>query len=155
MASEQVYKTLRSIFRIFSMQSKEIQKELGLTSAQLIILKEVQKNPILTTTQIAKSIGITQSTATLILDKLADKGMIERNRDSVDKRKWFITLTPKAASVLERAPLPLHNEFKNRYSQLPQWQQAQILYVLELVLSMFNKEVDDSLPIISIDDKIE
>jgi DNA-binding MarR family transcriptional regulator len=155
MASEQVYKTLRSIFRIFSMQSKEIQKELGLTSAQLIILKEVQKNPILTTTQIAKSIGISQSTATLILDKLADKGMIERNRDSVDKRKWFITLTPKAASVLERAPLPLHNEFKNRYSQLPQWQQAQILYVLELVLSMFNKEVDDSLPIISIDDKIE
>lgn len=154
-SSEQAFKTLRSILRVITMQSKTIQMELGLTSAQLIILKEIQNNAVATTTKIAKSIGINQSTATLILDKLASKGLIERTRDSDDKRKWFISLTDKAEALLKKAPLPLHNEFKMRFKELEPWQQSQILSVLELILAMFNAKIDDSAPIIAIDEKLQ
>ena len=152
-----VLKSIRSLIRVVNTQAKELEQGYGVTGAQLVILQEIHKTPFVTTGKIAENLDISQSTATLILDKLENKGMVVRNRDLHDKRKWLLSLTKAGEKLLKKAPIPLHNEFISRFEQLPHWQQTQILSVLQQVVALFNSYhmVQESAAIIEANIKIE
>lgn len=133
-----VLKTIRGLIRTVNIQAKELEQAYGITGAQLVIMQEIQGKPIITTGKIAENLNISQSTATLILDKLENKGLVERTRDIHDKRKWLLTLTVHGERLIKLAPTPLHNEFINRFERLPHWQQTQILSVLQQVVDLFD-----------------
>lgn len=133
-----VLKTIRGLIRTVNIQAKELEQAYGVTGAQLVIMQEIQNTAFITTGKIAENLDISQSTATLILDKLENKGLVERTRDLQDKRKWLLTLTATGEKLLKLAPTPLHNEFIHRFERLPHWQQTQILSVLQQVIDLFN-----------------
>lgn len=146
---ENVLKSIRSIIRAVDLQSKMLDQHCGLTGPQLIILKELEHEKPLTTSTLANNISISQSTATIILDRLVKKQLVERTRDTVDKRKWFISLTPQGRETLVSAPPLLHSRFIEQFEELPDWEQSQILATLQRVVAMFNTQlVDESAPII-------
>ena len=48
---------------------------------------------------IAKSVGVTLATFTVACDKLESKGLIQRTRDTADKRVVNISLTPQGEAI--------------------------------------------------------
>jgi DNA-binding MarR family transcriptional regulator len=147
---EEVLKAIRSIIRSVDLQSKVLDQQCGLTGSQLVVLKEIEKSDLITTSQLAKHILISQSTATLILDRLVEKQLVNRTRDTIDKRKWFISLTPKGKEFLKYAPASLQNDFIEHFEQLHDWEQNLTLAALQRVVSMFNtKLADESAPILT------
>ena len=50
--------------------------------------------------ELAERIGITMGTATVAVSKLTEKGFIARVRSNTDRRKVFVSLTPKGAKAL-------------------------------------------------------
>jgi len=148
---EGVLKAIRSIIRAADLQSKMLDLSCGLTGPQLIVLKELEANGVTTTSKLAKNISISQSTATIILDRLVSKQLVDRTRDTEDKRKWFISLTTEGRQILKDAPPLLQIEFIQQFEKLPDWEQTQTLSTLQRVVAMLNAQAmdADSAPIIT------
>ena len=133
---EEVLKSIRSIIRAVDLQSKMLDLSFGLTGPQLIVMRELKHNGVTTTSKLARNVSISQSTATVILDRLVEKQLVERTRDTADKRKWFISLTTRGKNTLTKAPPPLQSEFIEQFTKLPDWEQTQTLSTLQRLVEM-------------------
>jgi len=64
-----------------------------LTLPQLRVLFQVRKAPGITTGQLAKCLGITMSTTSGLVTKLADRGLIDRRSSEADRRQIPLELS--------------------------------------------------------------
>lgn len=60
---------------------------------------EYRKTPRLAMAEIADKIGRGKSTVTALIDKLVRLGNVTKERDSVDTRVVFVTLTPRGKDL--------------------------------------------------------
>ena len=51
-------------------------------------------------------------------------------------------------TMIEQAPRMLHEQFSEKFGQLQQWEQAQIISALERIVSMLDAEDIDAAPIL-------
>lgn len=70
-----------------------------LTHTELHIIESIG-NDSLIMNELSEKLGITMGTATVAISKLSDKGFVERNRSTTDRRKVFVTLTKKGIDAL-------------------------------------------------------
>ena len=101
-----VLKNLRIIFRSVQTYSRWVEKESGISAAQLWMLWELHNEPGLTVSRLANVLSIHQSTCSNMLDKLQQKGLICRNRNSSDQRVVRLYLTASGSELLAKAPRP-------------------------------------------------
>jgi len=78
-------------------------KPLGITAVQFAILKRLWEEDGLSQKEIAERTFKQGAEITLLIDKLAAKGMVVRDRDARDRRAYRICLTEKAVSMENEA----------------------------------------------------
>ena len=101
MATSDDPKTLNARFRaaywrvVRDLDSLRLQQweQSQLTLPQLRVLFQVRRSPGITTGQLARSIGITVSTTSGLVAKLADGGLISRGSSQSDRRQIPLELT--------------------------------------------------------------
>lgn len=71
-----------------------------LTHTELHIIEAMGKDSI-TMNTLSERLGITMGTATVAITKLEEKGFAMRVRSNVDRRKVYVSLTPKGRKALE------------------------------------------------------
>jgi|SRR5579883_1455550 4'-phosphopantetheinyl transferase len=71
-----------------------------LTLPQLRILYEVRTTPRITVGELARSLGVTISTASGLVIKLVERGLLERGCDASDRRQAPLALTPAGDALL-------------------------------------------------------
>ena len=147
---EQVLIAIRRVIRATDLHSKQITRLSGLTSSQLVLLKSIEQQERVTAGEIAQRISLSQATVTTILDRLQSKGLVERERDSADKRRVYVRLTDAGRSALSDAPRPLQETFINQFQQLHDWEQAMILSSLQRVAHMMDADKLDASPVLDI-----
>ncbi|MFB0975731.1 MAG: MarR family transcriptional regulator, partial [Tolumonas sp.] len=109
-----VLSTLRRIIRTIDQNEKELSHLSGLTLPQLLILQTLRAEQPMTTGTLANRMDLAQATVTSILDRLENKGLVERQRNQLDKRKVWIQITPSGLSRLNAAPDTLQSRFISR-----------------------------------------
>ncbi len=72
----------------------------GITTSQWAILKLLDNKIQLTQTQIAKELLGDRATAGDVIQRLCEKGYIEKSLDKYDRRVYVVSLTPKAKNVI-------------------------------------------------------
>ncbi len=77
--------------------------ELNLSPGLFALLVIVEANEGLRQTQLAKAAHLDRSTLVPALDKLEDRGLVERRDAPTDRRSNGLWLTPAGATVLARA----------------------------------------------------
>jgi len=116
----EVLKQFRLIFKAVQQHSQLVETHCGVTSAQLWALWELSKNPGLKVTELAKAMSIHHSTTSNMLDKLAKKGLILRERVSQDQRVVTVTLTPEGVELLNQVPSPPQGILQHALFDLPE-----------------------------------
>lgn len=116
----EVLKQFRLIFKAVQQHSQWVESHCGVTSAQLWALWELSKNPGLKVTELAKAMSIHHSTASNMLDKLAKKGLIMRERVSLDQRVVTLTLTQEGSNLLNQVPSPPQGILQHALFDLPE-----------------------------------
>lgn len=141
---------LRKVIRAIDLHSKHLSKTSGLTSPQLLILLEIDKVPAINSSQIAKNVNLSAATVTSILDRLENKDLVSRVRDSQDKRKVSLYLTDNGKAILQNAPQALQENFINSFSNLADWEQSQLLSSTERLADMMNANELDAAPLLEL-----
>jgi len=77
-------------------------RELGLTRAQWRVLGQLRRREGINQTALAEILEIETITLGRHIDRLADKGWVERRADPADRRAWRLHLTKEVRPVLDR-----------------------------------------------------
>jgi len=147
--NQQVIVALRQITRAIDLHSKQLQKEYGLTVPQLISLKRIQTEEPISVGRLAGQISLSHATVTRILDRLELKGLVERCRDTIDKRKISVRVTDAGKELLDQNPTLMQEVFLRRFSNLEDWEKTLILSSIQRLASMMDVEDNDTHPILS------
>ena len=148
--SRQVLLSLRQIIRAMDLRSRQLEKSLGLTVPQLVILKEVAASSNAPIGSIARQISLSQATVTTIVDRLEQRGLVERNRANDDRRKVLVTITDRGADLVDRSPTILQEEFLEAFSRLEPWEQTQMLATLQRMAAMMKAEQLPVTPLLTV-----
>ena len=97
---------LRRIVRALEVYSHDVRRTYGLTAPQLWALKTLAKTGPLTTGQLAQVLLIHPSSASLLVDRLERRGLVNRVRLQNDRRFVRVELTERAVSLCAAAPEP-------------------------------------------------
>ena len=109
---------LRRIMRAIDLRSKQLEKQVGLTVPQLLVLQQLHGAGELSVNEIARGVNLSQGTVTSMLLRLESKGILTRNKREDDRRKSSICLTKKGIDELLSAPELLQKEFISRFEKL-------------------------------------
>ncbi len=74
--------------------------ESGVTEQQWRVLRVVEENGAIDPTQIAEQSCLLLPSLTRILQKLEEKELISRTRDTADRRRQMISITPRGANLI-------------------------------------------------------
>lgn len=133
------------------LRSRQLEKSVGLTVPQLIVLKEVAEADELPIGQIAKRISLSQATVTTVIDRLEQRGAIGRRRSETDRRKVYARLTPLGAELIEKSPTILQEQFLSQFEKLEAWEQTQILATLQRVATMMDAQALPATPLLTVE----
>ena len=78
----------------------EVFKVMGLTHAQMMVLRIIQDNENMNLKGLALALGTSSSAATQIVNGLVKKGYLERKRNLLDRRVLNLALTDKALAQI-------------------------------------------------------
>ncbi len=154
----QILQSLRRIIRAVDIHSRQLKQKCNITAPQLVCLLTIVAKEILTVANLAKEIHLSPSTVVGILDRLEEKGLVTRNRDSKDRRVVKVTATAKGMEFAQTAPSPLQDKLGNSLSQLSVLEQSTISLSLTRIVELMEAEEIDAAPILQtgcIEDSVE
>jgi DNA-binding MarR family transcriptional regulator len=79
-------------------------KDLDISSQQMGIIVSLDKGTASTPFELSRLLGIDTGLMTRMLDKLEEKGLLERSRDDKDRRVVNLTLTRTGTRVADAVP---------------------------------------------------
>ncbi|MBT5923554.1 MAG: MarR family transcriptional regulator [Cellvibrionales bacterium] len=146
----EVLVTLRRIIRATDLYSKQLAKNTGLTSPQMLLLQILRNKGQQTVGVLAKEMSLSQATVTTILDRLEKKALIIRERSTSDRRKVQVDVTDSAVEILKDAPLPLQYQFTQQFNDLQEWEQLMMISSLSRIAQMMDAQHIDAAPVLDV-----
>ena len=147
--SDGVLISLRRIIQAIDLHSRQLARQHGITTPQLLILKQIENEAVITVSQLAKQISLKQTTVTDILNRLEKKGLVRRKKDTSDRRRVLVEETDAGRKLLEAAPSPLQDTFLDKFEKQDGWKQSMILTSIQLLESLMVDEDISAAPILS------
>ena len=136
---DEILAALRKIGRAIDLRSRMLLHSYGLTAPQLSVLKTIARLQPVIASEIAKRVHLGQPTVTGILNRLEQRGLVERTRGARDRRSVLVSLTAAGEAILTGAPSLLQDKFRQRLAELKDWERTQILATLQRVGDMMSE----------------
>lgn len=143
-------RALRRLQRATEQGGRQLAAATGLTTSQLLVLQEIERRGEAIPSAVASALQFSQATITTLVDRLVVLGLVTRQRSDRDKRQVLLRITDDGRLVLSRAPDMLQERFRDRYSQLPTWEQAMILAGLERLCHLLDAADIDAAPLLDV-----
>jgi DNA-binding MarR family transcriptional regulator len=102
----------------------------GLGKVEFTILALVQANPDVSARQLAQALAVTPPNIAMWLDKLEQRGWIQRTRSTRDARVQHVTLTEEGQAAVSRCVQALHAAEHETMTTLSAAEQAMLVELL-------------------------
>ena len=130
--------SIRRLIQGAELYSKELNKKYSVSSAQLNCLLALYENGPLPPSQIAKHILVKSSTVTGVVDRLEQKGLVTRVRNSPDRRIITIELTEYGKKLTENAPPPIQQKVIEGLKRLTPHETEQVFRSLQRLVDLLD-----------------
>ena len=134
--SQRVLDAIRRLVRHLRVADRAAQSELGLSSAQLFVLSELGKTPAISLGELADRTHTDQSSVSVVVARLVDAGLVQRERAGEDARRLELSLTRAGRGVVQRAPGVMQEEIIQAVDRMPAAEQKRFA-------DSFNRLLDD------------
>ena len=95
---------IRAVVRALRINTRAIELEIGISLAQLFVLQQVAQRPATSLNDLAERTATHQSSVSVVVRRLVDRGLVTRRADTADKRRVQIELTEAGEKLLVGAP---------------------------------------------------
>ena len=116
--TKEIIFSIRRLMQAGELYTKELNKVYNVSAAQLNCLLALYENGPRPPSKISKHILVNSSTMTGIVDRLEKKGLVERARNSPDRRIITIELTKPGKMLAENAPPPIQQKIFDGLNKL-------------------------------------
>jgi len=113
-----VFDPLRRLVHALHVASRETERRLGVTGAQLFVLTQLRATPSLSINALAERTMTHQSTVSVVVRRLVRRKLVKKVRAQDDARRVELTLTSAGVSLLKRAPEVLQVRLANAIGAL-------------------------------------
>jgi DNA-binding MarR family transcriptional regulator len=122
---------IRSIVRALRVNTRSIEVKLGISLAQLFVLQQLADKPAESLNELAERTATHQSSVSVVVRRLVDRGLVTRNAAPTDKRRVLIALTTAGESMLNGAPPTVQSDLMAGMKRLSPDQRATLADLLE------------------------
>jgi MarR family transcriptional regulator, organic hydroperoxide resistance regulator len=137
-------KKLRILIRAAQRHSAWIEKQCGVSGAQLWVLYELGERPGMRVGELAQRLAVHQTTASNLLEGLFSRKFIKKTRDPDDQRAIKLTLSASGKKLLAKAPDPARGLFAEALAKVHGPALTSLLDGLDAMLSAVG-DVDETL----------
>lgn len=142
--SIRILQSVRRIAQCVEHHSKRLTATHNITSPQLVALMAIAQLGPSTLKSIGRAIHLSPSTVVGIVDRLEEKGLVRRERDTRDRRNVYVTVTAAGQTLIDNAPSALPQGFASALSALPENDQHTLVVVLEQFATLLEVKVPGS-----------
>lgn len=118
-AAAQVLDSLRRIVRVLRASTHAVERDLGITGAQLFVLRELAAEPGVSIRRLSERTLTDPSSVSVVAARLVDLGLVARRLDPADARRSALSLTSRGKALLARAPEPFQVRLARALRDLP------------------------------------
>lgn len=129
--SIRILQSVRRIAQCVEHHSKRLKATHNITSPQLVALMAIAQLGPSTLTSIGRAIHLSSSTVVGIVDRLEEKKLVCRERDTRDRRNVYVSVTAAGQALVENAPSALPQGFSSALGALPEDDQRTLVVALE------------------------
>ncbi|HHF7346166.1 TPA: MarR family transcriptional regulator [Legionella feeleii] len=137
--SKMIMLALRKVMQQMDHHSRRLNKCYGLTVPQIICLYEIYETGIMTLSVLSKRVYLSTSTLVGVIDRLEEKGFVNRTRDSKDRRIIFIDITKKGKEFVCSSPYLLHNRLNENLQTLAKEEQIALANSVDLLVNILKE----------------
>jgi DNA-binding MarR family transcriptional regulator len=102
-----VLDALRRIVRDLRLSSREVEREAGVSGAQLFVLQALTDGRAASLNELAERTHTDQSSVSVVVRRLAERKLVARKASRADGRRVELSLTPAGQRLLARCPEPM------------------------------------------------
>jgi len=129
--SIRILQSVRRIAQCVEHHSKRLTATHKITSPQLVALMAIAQLGPSTLKSIGRASHLSPSTVVGIVDRLEEKELVRRERDTRDRRNVYVTVTAAGQALVDNAPSALPQGFTSALSALPENDQHTLVVALE------------------------
>lgn len=125
---------LRALVRELRLASTATERQHGLSSAQLFVLHALRSRGKLSLGEVARSTLTDQSSVSVVVRKLEERGLVVKVPARDDRRRLEIDLSPDGRELLAQAPPPVQGALIQRLEALGARESALLADLLEAIV---------------------
>ena len=128
---------LRRVVRKLRESSREAEQRLGVSGAQLFVLRALSNGEALSVNELATRTRTHQSTVSGVVSRLVERGLVKRRLSLADARRAELSVTETGLRLLGQAPLAAQDDLILGIERLPRAQRSALAASLRaLVVAM-------------------
>jgi DNA-binding MarR family transcriptional regulator len=136
--TKQIIFSIRRLIQASELYTKELNKKYQISAAQLNCILTLFEFGSLPPSKIADHMMVKSSTVTGVVDRLELKGLVERIRNSPDRRVITIQLTEAGKKLAQNAPPPIQQKIIDGLKRTEKAKKDQIVRSLNILTSMLD-----------------
>lgn len=140
-AAKEILHLIKRVNKQMKKQIFTIIDQYGITVPQFFVLRHLDEGRI-TMGQLSKSIHLSMSTVSGIVDRLEEHDYVKRVRDEDDRRIVWIEETEKGSKIKEQITLFNERQFSNLLGGLAEPQLKNIRTSLQILHEYFEEELE-------------
>jgi DNA-binding MarR family transcriptional regulator len=110
---------LRRIVRALRISSRAVERDVGVSGAQLFVLRQLAAAPGLSLNDLVARTLTHQSTVSEVVSRLVERGLVSRRAAADDARRAELQLSAKGRALLRGAPEAVQEDLVSGFGRLP------------------------------------
>lgn len=119
---------------------RQMRQFVALSVPQLRTLGYVYRHPGASLSELAGHLGVTPPTASALVERLVQRGLITRVLDQRERRRITLTLTAEGARMMQQAQEAIREHVREKLRGLPPTELRRILGGMQLLGRVFGEE---------------
>lgn len=136
--------SLRRLVQAIRVSSGISEKASGISGAQLYVLRALSQESGLSLNDLAKRTATDKSSVSVVVQKLVDRGLIQKNPSNADKRRVELSITAKGTKLLGKVPPPAQEHLIKAIYDLPDKPKHELAKLLHRLITQAELDNTDA-----------